>query len=207
MNDNELYEILQSYKTALDALIDQNEKQSQEIAQLREELSGRVDTLEKTLYEEILTPAKEAFDKAEYENRFNDFSAKYGEKLAPYADQAKAIEGDEYDLPRAVFDNYDKMEEKPDLDAYVDTVVDAVAAQIDAVKQALGADKVEIKSDKDGEVKIEADGKDVTDKVENMDAGGEGAEPPEPEKGEDEPGEDNPEDIAALEKELESYKG
>ena len=171
MNDNELYEILQSYKTALDALIDQNEAMKNEMAQMREQYTAEIDSLKKTLFDDILNPAKEAMDKAEYEKRFTEFNDKYGERLAPLADPAKALEGEDYDFPREVFDNYDKMEEKPDADAYVDTVIEAVTKQIEDVKQALGADKVEIKSDENGDVEVKADGKDVTKEVLNNEGG------------------------------------
>lgn len=213
MNEQELFEVLQSYKAALDALIDQNEALKNEMASMKEQYSDKIDNLEKMIFDEILNPAKEAMDKADYESRFNDFSSKYGEKLAPFADQAKAIEGPDYDLQREVFDNYDKMEEKPDADAYVDTVVDKVSAQLDEIKKAFGADELEIKSDEDGDVKIEADGKDVTAEIEQMSEGGESN--PESGGGEGSTGEgeeggeieDNPDEIAALEKELEAYKG
>ena len=210
MNDNELYEILQSYKAALDALIDQNEAIKNEMAQMREQYTAEIDSLKKTLFEDILNPAQEAMNKAEYEKRFADFNDRYGERLAPLVNPAKALEGNDYDLTREVFDNYDKMEEKPDEEAYVETAIEAISKQIEEVKQALGAEKVEVKSDEDGDIKIEADGEDVTKEVLNgeLPEGGEGAtETPEGGEGAEEYPEDSPEDIEALEKELEAYKG
>lgn len=215
MNEEQLYEILQSYKSALDALIDQNERLSNEIANLRQELTERVDSVEKTLFDDILTPAKEAISKASYENRFDEFNANYGSRLDPLVEQARAIEGDEYDLKREVFDNYDKMEEKPEPGEYVDTVVEAITNQIEVIKVALGADEVTIQSDENGDTTIVADGKDVTDEAEEIIDGGaapgengEGELPKEEIVADYELDEDfaSPEEIEELEKELSAYK-
>lgn len=212
MNDQELYEILQSYKAALDALIDQNEKLSAQVAEMKQDYTRRIDDVEKTLFDDILNPAKEALDSASRESRFEEFSSKYGEKINPLIAGAKAIEGEDYDLPREVFNNYDNLKDKPDEAAYVDTVVEAVASQIEAIKDALGADKVEVTSDKDGDVEVKADGEDVTEKAEKILENGEKVPDSSIKDDEVVPDSDvepsiaSPEEIEELEKELSAYK-
>lgn len=210
MDEAQLMEVLGSYKAVLDALIEKVDNIGKEVAEYREMFNGRLDGLEKTLFDDILKPAQEAMAENEKENRFTDFQGRYAEKFAPVMDDVKKIEGDDYDILRNTFDEYDALEgEKPDEAAYVDTVFNKVVDQINVIREKYGAEKIEIKADENGEVEVKADGKDVTDEV----TGGEGGEEKpgkekETEKVEiSETGEDNPEDIAAFEKELEAYKG
>ena len=210
MDEAQLMEVLGSYKAVLDALIEKVDNIGKEVAEYREMFNGRLDGLERTLFDDILKPAQEAMAENEKETRFADFQGRYADKFAPVMDDVKKIEGDDYDILRNTFDEYDALEgEKPDEAAYVDTVFNKVVDQINVIREKYGAEKIEIKADENGEVEVKADGKDVTDEVTGGEAGekkpGEGKETEKVEISET--GEDNPEDIAAFEKELEAYKG
>lgn len=216
MNENEIYEILESYRQALDFLVEKVDGIVQENMAMKEQLGG----LEQVLYEGILSPAKEAIDSAEREDRFEDFNSKYGEQLGGYNGQLAPIEGEDFDLTRTAFDNYDSIpdEEKPDSDEYVSALIAQVDEQIGHIKEALGlpADaEVEVKQDEDGNTEISADGEPIASKEDKSEEGeseeGESEEKPEEkpleekEEKEEEEKVDDPEEIAALEEELKGY--
>ena len=215
MNENEIYEILESYRQALDFLVEKVDGLVQENMAMKEQLGG----LEQVLYEGILSPAKEAIDSAEREDRFEDFNSKYGEQLGGYNGQLAPIEGEDFDLTRTAFDNYDSIpdEEKPDSDEYVNALIAQVDEQISHIKEAFGlpADaEVEVKQDEDGNTEISADGEPIASEgekeVEEKPEEGEKEEEkplekPSEEKEEKEEKVDDPEEIAALEEELKGY--
>lgn len=213
MEDAELYEVLGSYKSALDQILQRLDQMDKMNEDWKREVDERIHDLNKTLFDDILAPAQEAMDAANREKAYEEFSGKYAEKFAPYLEGAKAIEGEDFDLTREAFDQYNAIEgEKPGEEEYVDVLLSKVAEQINAVKKALGAEEIEIKQKENGETEIEADGKEVKpEDLEKAAEGGEGegegeGEGKEEIAEEEEPA-DSPEDIAALEKELEAYKG
>lgn len=216
MNENEIYEILESYRQALDFLVEKVDGLVQENMAMKEQLGG----LEQVLYEGILSPAKEAIDSAEREDRFEDFNSKYGEQLGGYNGQLAPIEGEDFDLTRTAFDNYDSIpdEEKPDSDEYVNALIAQVDEQISHIKEAFGlpADaEVEVKQDENGNTEINADGEPIAsentseegEKEEEKEIEEKPLEKPSEEKEEKEEEEkvDDPEEIAALEEELKGY--
>lgn len=156
INDlNEVSEILSSFKEVIDVILEK-----------MEEFDDKIDRLDKALFEEILEPARKALDEADYENRFEDFSSNYGEKLNGYNNSLQAIEGEDFDLTRNTFDNLENMEKKPeDLDGYVNEVVSLVEGQLTKLKEALGVApdaEVEVTLNEEG-VEIEVDGEVITD--------------------------------------------
>lgn len=208
MNENEIYEILESYRQALDFLVEKVDGLVQENMAMKEQLGG----LEQVLYEGILSPAKEAIDNAEREDRFEDFNSKYGEQLGGYNGQLAPIEGEDFDLTRTAFDSYDSIpdEEKPDSDEYVNALIAQVDEQINSIKEALGLPEdteVEVKQDEDGNTEITADGETIASekgKETSEDKEKEVEEKSDEEKEEEEKV-DDPEEIAALEEELKGY--
>ena len=216
MNENEIYEILESYRQALDFLVEKVDGLVQENMAMKEQLGG----LEQVLYEGILSPAKDAIDSAEREDRFEDFNSKYGEQLGGYNGQLAPIEGEDFDLTRTAFDNYDSIpdEEKPDSDEYVNALIAQVDEQISHIKEAFGlpADaEVEVKQDENGNTEISADGEPIASEEGASEGTSEEGEKEVEEKpleekseeGEKEEEEkvDDPEEIAALEEELKGY--
>ena len=207
MNENEIYEILESYRQALDFLVEKVDGLVQENTAMKEQLGG----LEQVLYEGILSPAKEAIDNAEREDRFEDFNSKYGEQLGGYNGQLAPIEGEDFDLTRTAFDNYDSIpdEEKPDSDEYVNALVAQVDEQINSIKEAFGLPEdteVEVKQDEDGNTEITADGETIaSEEGKGTSEDKEVEEKPDEEEKEEEEKVDDPEEIAALEEELKGY--
>ena len=210
MNENEIAEILGSFKAVIDSLTERLDSLTNEMNEYRKSFDEKLNGLEKTVYEDILEPAKVAMAEEEKNERFGEFEGRYSEKFAPLMDDVKKIEGEDYNLLRNAFDEYDALEgEKPDEGEYMNTVFDKVMAQINDIREKYGAEKIEVKVEEGGEVEVKADGEDVTEEV-TGEGGEEKTEGEEVEKVEIAPGNpaaDNPEEIEALMKEFEMAKG
>ena len=209
--ESEIYDILNSYKEAIDLLLNRCD----ELVKTGAAQEERINKLESMLFDEILEPARLAMEADDKERRFNEFNEKYGEKLGAYDKVIGAAEGNpEFSMARNVFDNYENIPEpRPETDEYVDSVIEAVEEQIDSIKESLGIEpdaKVEITQDENGDTEIKADGEVVASENTEETTEEEGtAETPaeEGEQGEfDFDGveeEDDPEEVAKFEEELE----
>lgn len=200
MNENEIYEILNSYKQALDVLLTRIESLEQTVIDNKADTDKRIKEVSDTLIEDVINPATEAREWAAKEERYDDFMARNGEKFAPYENDIKLIEGEDYDLPRKAFETFEAMsdEERPTEEEYVKSTIEKVVAQIDKIKEAFGAKKVEVESTENGETEIKVDGEKVDEEVvEQVVEGEENAEESE---------EATADELAEFEKELENYK-
>lgn len=210
--ENEIYDILNSYKEAIDLLLNRCD----ELVKAGAEQADRISKLESMLFDEILEPARLAMEADDKERRFNEFNEKYGEKLGAYDKVLGAAEGNpEFSMARTAFDEYETIPEpRPEADVYVDEVIATVEEQIDSIKESLGIEpdaKVEITQDEEGDTEIKADGEVVaSEKEEEETTEEEGTETPaeEGEQGEldfseEEEEEDDPEEVKKFEEELE----
>lgn len=154
MEDVELKEVLGSFKDAIDIILSRLDRYD-EMYHAQDE---RIDELERVFYDDILNPAKKALDEHIYEDEYSKFHDQYGERLDPYNEQLRAIEGDDFDLSRKAFDDYNAYEEKPDMEEYVNLLVDSVGKQLEEIKEKLGIEgEVKATVDEDGEVKLEVE--------------------------------------------------
>lgn len=156
---NELYDVLVQYKDAIDFL----KGETDELREMYKTLSDRVAELETTLFEKIIKPTMAA----ENEKAFEDFHAKYGEKLDPYNEKLRAVEGkDDVDLSREAFNGFKEYVAPEGTtpyseEEYVDALIAQVDEQIENIKAKLGLSEetpVEIKQDEDGNTEVVADG-------------------------------------------------
>ena len=208
--ENEIYDILNSYKEAIDLLLNRCD----ELVKAGAEQAERISKLESMLFDEILEPARLAMEADDKERRFGEFNEKFGEKLGAYDKVIGAAEGKpDFSMARDVFENYENIPEpRPEADEYVDSVIEAVEGQIDSIKESLGIEpdaKVEITQDENGDTEIKADDEVVASENTEETAEEEGTEAPAEEGeqgeldfGEDEEEEDDPEEIKKLEEEL-----
>ena len=67
---------------------------NEEILAKLDNLNERMNILEKVIYEEVMKPAQEAFDRFETDERKAEFKSKYDEQLSPFNEKLKAIEGE-----------------------------------------------------------------------------------------------------------------
>lgn len=214
MNEEQIFEILNSYKDAIDLLINRCDEFVNQIKALDERLSK----IESVIYDEILEPARLELEADDRERRFGEFNEKFGDRLSAYDKVIGAAEGNpEFSMARNTFNEYEKIPEpRPDADVFVDGLIETVEEQIDSIKESLGIEpdaKVEITQDENGDTEIKADGEVVASETEETKEEGEttedGTETPavegeqgELDFGEDEEEEDDPEEIKKLEEEL-----
>ena len=205
MDEMQLNEILASYRDAINALIERVDAQDGMIQAVRE----KAENTEHLIFDEVINPAKAEMEQQIYNAGLEDFSNRYGEKLNGYNDKLRPIEGEDFDIMKQAYDGYNSIEgEKPDEAMYIDELVKIVDKQLDDIRAAIGAPadaEVSVTQDEDGETKVEVDGqevnseaaepevKDVEEKTEEEIVDSEGEEA------------SDPEDLAALEKELLKY--
>ena len=208
MDEQKLNEILTSYRDAINALIERMDAQDEMVKAVVE----KVDGLNSLIFDEVINPAREAMNQSIYETGLNDFGNRYKDKLASYNEKLRPIEGEDFDIVKQAYDGYNSIEgEKPDEAMYVDELIKVVDKQLDDIRSAIGAPadaEVAVKQDENGETVVEVDGKEVS----------EGSVEEKPAESADKPAEDaievsdsdeeetNPEELAALEKELLAYK-
>lgn len=168
MDETELVEVLQSYKDAIGLLEEKFNAFSEEIGHVREELQARIESLEDTVINGIINPAHEAAEKAAYDRDLEDFKGRYSEKIDPYLDKIKAVEGDDFDIYKTAFDGYKEYKDANgdralDEVGYVDELLSGIASQLDKVKELINAENVEVKQDEDGNTELKADGETVAE--------------------------------------------
>ena len=195
MDEQQLNEILISYREAINALIERMDAQDEMVKAAVE----KVDGLNHLVFDEVINPAKEAMEESIYNKNISEFGNKYSDKFAGYNEKLKPIEGEDFDIVKQAYDGYNEIEgEKPDEALYVDELIKAVDKQLDDIRTAIGApEDTEITvNDKDGETVVEVDGKEVG--AESIEA-----EPKaEDTESSEEDAESNEEELAKYEKEL-----
>ena len=207
MDEQKLNEILTSYRDAINALIERMDAQDEMVKAVVE----KVDGLDHLIFDEVINPAREAMDQSIYETGLNDFGNRYKDKLASYNEKLRPIEGEDFDIVKQAYDGYNSIEgEKPDEAMYVDELIKVVDKQLEDIRSAIGApaDAEVTVSNEDGETKVKVDGKEVSEEsveekpAESADKSAEEAT----EVSDSDEEETNPEELAALEKELLAYK-
>lgn len=196
MNEQELVQVLQGFKQALDYLHEQNKA-----------LNDKVDELSAVLYDDILSPVQDAITFAQKEESFNNFNDAYGSSFEPYASEYAALYNGN-DIAKDVFDTYNEHSDEYDEALFVEEAIKSIAATIQETKEKLGIpaqEKVEITETEDGGVEIDTVSEDEVEAETPAEEVKVEAEAEETETEETEEI-DNPEEIAAFEAELEKLK-
>lgn len=191
MNDQELVQVLQGFKEALDYLHEQNKA-----------LNDKIDELSAVLYDDILSPVQDAITFAQKEEGFNKFNDTYGKNFEPYASEYAALYNGN-DIARDVYDTYNEHSDEYDEALFVEEAIKSIAATIQETKEKLGIpaeQKVEVTETEDGGVEIDTVDEPETETETEME------EKPEVEVEGKEEDIDSPEEVAAFEAELEKFK-
>ena len=191
MEDTRLNEILASYRDAINALIERVDSQDEMIKALME----KSDDLNRLVFDEVLTPAKQALDEQIYNAGLTDFTEKYGSPLEGYNEKLRPIEGEDFDVMKQAYDGYNAIEgDKPEANVFVDELKKVIDEQLNSIREAIGAPadaEVTVTQDGEtGETTVEVDGKEQ--ELETEEAISDDVEE-----------ESDPEEMAAYEKELE----
>lgn len=129
-----------SIKQALSFLLEQENIRHQEIQMLHEEIEALNKSLEGRSQE---------FSRWVDDRDFRDFSGKYSEKLAPYAEKMGKIH-DGYDLIRDTYDAYNSSEGDIPEEEFVEDTVKALDGYLADIGIPAGT-KVEVKADLNGD--------------------------------------------------------
>ena len=209
MNEENIYEILNSYKDAIDVLL----SRCDELVSQNKALEERQNKIESILFDEILEPARLALEADEKDRRFGEFNEKYGERLGAFDKVLGAAEGNpDFSMAKTAFDEYEKLPEpRVEEDVFVDGLIETVEEQIDSIKESLGLEpdaKVEITQDENGDTEVKADGEVVASEKAEEETTEEPKTEEEEAQGEfdfsdEEEDEDDPEEVKKFEEELE----
>lgn len=128
-----------------------------------ESYKKEVDDLKSYIQDEFVGPAAENYKKLDHDNRLEDFRNKYSKDFEPLLEGIKAEEGEDFDVFDKVFSDYDSNEnpDKPEEAEYVASVIATLTEQLDQLKEATGAENIEVKTNEDGETEVKADGEEV----------------------------------------------
>lgn len=191
MEDTRLNEILASYRDAINALIERVDSQDEMIKALME----KSDDLNRLVFDEVLTPAKQALDEQIYNAGLVDFTEKYGSPLEGYNEKLRPIEGEDFDVMKQAYDGYNAIDgDKPEANVFVDELKKVIDEQLNSIREAIGAPadaEVTVTQDGEtGETTVEVDGKEQELETKEVIS-------------DDMEEESDPEEMAAYEKELE----
>ena len=95
----------------------------------------------------ILNTVDESEKKYQHDVGVKDFTERNGETLGKYVDKLKKLNGDDFDLYSSAYDEYNNDFSDIEESTYVTQLVSEIDNKIAKLKEALGDDEVEIKSD------------------------------------------------------------
>lgn len=135
----------------------------QEIIEYQKHLAEEITEIKTSIMEELINPIKDEYGKMQYENALSDFRCKYAEKLEPFGDKLKAIEGEDFDIIKKTFDDFNEDNKGYEEAEYVEELAKSIQNQLDTISKAFGVEPEKIE-----EVKIETeDGEEVKAEVED----------------------------------------
>lgn len=105
------------------------------------DLKGKIDS--------ILETVSNSEKEYNYNKGLEGFKQRNSESLSPYYEKLKKLNGDDFDLAKAAFDEYNNTFSDIEESTYVAQLVSEIDNKIAKLKEALGDDEIEIKSDED----------------------------------------------------------
>lgn len=148
----------------------------------------------------ILNTVAESEKKYQHDVGVKGFTERNGKALGKYVEKLKKLNGEDFDLYSSAFDEYNNTFSDIEESTYVAQLVSEIDNKIAKLKEALGDDEVEIKSDEDTtEVKTD----DTTVETNASECKGEDCEDKD-DKEETDEDEDETDEVAEFEKELEA---
>jgi hypothetical protein len=126
-------------------------------------LANEITEIKTQIMDELITPVQKEYEQMQYDNALSDWRCKFAEKLEPFNDKLKAIEGEDFDVVKQAFDDFTEDNKGFSDEEYVNALAEKVQGELDAIGKAFGVKPEEIE-----EVKVEIeDGKEVEAKVED----------------------------------------
>lgn len=97
----------------------------------------------------ILNTVDESEKKYKHDKGLEEFTERNGEALGKYSDKLKKLNGDDFDIFSSAFDEYTNDFSDIEEATYVAQLVSEIDSKIAKLKEALGDEEVEVKSDED----------------------------------------------------------
>ena len=116
----------------------------------------------------ILNTVDESEKKYKHDKGLEEFTERNGEALGKYSDKLKKLNGDDFDIMSAAFDEYTNDFSDIEESTYIAQLVSEIDNKIAKLKEALGEDDIEIHSNEEGDTEVNAhDTKIEAEKVES----------------------------------------
>lgn len=143
-----------------------------EIIEYQKHLANEITEIKTSIMDELINPVKDEYEKMQYDNALSDWKCKYAEKLEGFDSKLKALEGEDFDIMKKSFDDFNEREDGMESDEYVDKLAESITSQLNAIGEAFGIEPEKIEEVKveteDGEVKAEVEDGEVTEVEGNM---------------------------------------
>jgi len=155
MNET-IEQTLLAIKESIVFLLEQEKVRGEEVKALNE----KIEAVNDVLVNQIINPAAEAYN----EEQFNNFNDQYGERLGKYDQTIQSVQNNpEYSSSREAWNELQNLPEEErenvDMESFVSGVEEGLAEYVDGIKKSLGLPDdapVEIK-EKDGEIEVKSD--------------------------------------------------
>ena len=149
----------------------------------------------------ILNTVAESEKKYQHDVGVKGFTERNGEALGKYVEKLKKLNGEDFDLMSSAYDEYNNTFSDIEESTYVAQLVSEIDNKIAKLKEALGDDEVEIKSDEDT-TEVKTDDTTVETNASDKCEDGECEDKDETESDNDE--DEEVDEVAEFEKELEA---
>ena len=103
------------------------------------DLKGKIDS--------ILETVSNSEKEYNYNKGLEEFKQRNSKSLSPYYEKLKKLNGDDFDLDKAAYDEYNDSFSDIEESTYVAQLVSEIENKISKLREALGEDEVEIESD------------------------------------------------------------
>ena len=160
-----------------------------ELEQMVLDLKGKIDS--------ILETVSNSEKEYNYNKGLEGFKQRNSKSLSPYYEKLKKLNGDDFDLAKAAYDEYNDSFSDIEESTYVAQLVSEIENKISKLREALGEDEVEIESD-DEKTEVKTHDTEIETNT--------GSDVETEDKGEEEPKdeEEDIDEVAEFEKELEA---
>jgi len=120
------------------------------MARTPEEIEALLDRVEA-----LLERADKADADYQYGEKLKGWTEKIKDKLDPYVETMKGLNGDEFDLYKESMDEYDRDYSDIADEDYIVKLIENITSTVDKLRNVLNENNVEVKADED-DVKVEA---------------------------------------------------
>lgn len=131
------------------------------MARTPEEIEALLDRVEA-----LLERADKADADYQYGEKLKGWTEKFKDKLDPYVETMKGLNGDEFDLYKESMDEYDRDYADIADEDYIVKLIENITSTVDKLRNVLNENNVEVKADEDS-VEVDSDKVDAVAETEN----------------------------------------